>query len=131
MFPRRGVIEVELLRRYGRVPAGTRAVGWFELTENSGPITTHAFEVHIRVADDPRVVGGKLFFTWKRERIDESYTRMVFYRGRRQTVSAANLFEYVVQNVVRYVEGLDTSAKHQRFRVVRAVWQDGAAGSAP
>jgi hypothetical protein len=125
MFPRRGVIEVELLRRYGRTPAGSLAVGWFEVAEApDSSFFTHVYDLRIQIADDPRTIGGKLYFIWKPRRLDEPYTRDVFHRGTRSVVTAADIFEYVVQGVVRYIEGLDTSAKHQRFRVVRAVWQD-------
>src|SRR5262249_28224028 len=88
---------------------------------------THVYDLQLQIADDPRVLGGKLYFTWKPERIDEPYTQVVFHRGTCSTVTAADIFEYVTQGVVRYIEGLDTSAKYQRFRVVRAVWQDGVA----
>jgi hypothetical protein len=129
MFSRRGVIEVELLRRYGRTPAGTRAVGWFTVSESPGPYMTHVWEVRIRVPGDPRVVGCQCYFPWQQERIDSLYTVGIFYRGAHQTVSAAGLFDYVAQDVVRFVEGLDTSTKQQRFKVVCAAWDDQSVGA--
>jgi hypothetical protein len=131
MFPRQGVIEIELLRRYGRTPAGTRATGWFELAESAGPCTTHCWEVQIRIADDPRPVNGTLYFPWPRARIDDSYTRPVFYRGACQTVTAADLFEYAAQDIIRFVEVQDTPAKHQRFRVVRLEWREAGVPDRP
>src|SRR5262245_45669451 len=64
MLPRRGVIEIELLRRYGRTPPGTCAVGWFKVSATGYTYFTHLREIHIRVADDPRVVGGPCWFPW-------------------------------------------------------------------
>jgi len=116
MLPRRGVIEIELLRRYGRTPAGTRAVGWFEVSETGEVYFTHMREVHIRVADDPRVVGGPAWFPWPRE------------PGVSPAASEARLLERVLWDVVRSVEERQTKTKHQRFRVVRAEWEDGPAG---
>ena len=112
MLPRRGVIEIELLRRYGRTPAGTRAVGWFKVSATGEDYFTHVWEVRIQVADDPRVVGGPGWFPWAPP------------HGTSRAASEAGLLEYVLQKVVRSVEERRTAAKHQRFRVVHAAWQD-------
>jgi hypothetical protein len=124
MFPRKGTIEVETLRRYGRTPAGTRAVGWFKVSENSDRYMTHKWEVRIRIGADPRVVRCQCYFPWHHKRIDEPHTYGVFHRGKHLTFSATDLFDWVVQDVVRFVESLNTGAKNQRFRVIRATWQD-------
>lgn len=114
MLPRRGVIEVELLRRYGRTPAGTRAVGWFEVSENPHVYFTHLRELHITVADEPRTVGGKAWFPWAPP------------PGTTAAASLAGLLDRVLRDVVSRIEEERTSAKHQRFRVVRAEWEDQA-----
>lgn len=113
VLPRRGVIEIELLRRYGRTPAGTRAVGWFEVSEHPHVYFTHQRELHIPVADEPRAVGGKAWFPWAPA------------PGTTPAASAAGLLERVLKEVVSRVEEERTSAKHRRFRVVRAEWLDG------
>jgi hypothetical protein len=113
MLPRRGVIEIELLRRYGRTPAGIRAVGWFKVSATGEDYFTHVWEVRIRVADDPRVVGAQCWFQWAPP------------RGTSRAASEAGLLERVLREVVRDVEERRTAAKHQRFRVVHAAWQDG------
>src|SRR5262245_66447741 len=64
MLPRRGVIEIELLRRYGRTPPGTRAVGWVPVSKNDDDYFTHVREIHIQVGDDPRAVGGPWWVPW-------------------------------------------------------------------
>jgi hypothetical protein len=111
VLPRRGVIEIELLRRYGRTPAGTRAVGWFEVSEFPHVYFNHQLELHIQVADEPRVVGGTGWLTW------------VPPPGMLPEAAEAALLQRVLHDVVSLVEEQQTSAKHQRFRVVRAEWQ--------
>jgi hypothetical protein len=112
MLPRRGVIEIELLRRYGRAPAGTRAVGWFEVSEHPHVYFTHVRELYIKVTDDPRTVGGKAWFPWAPP------------PGTPAADSFAGLLDRVLRDVVSRVEEERTSANHQRFRVVRAEWED-------
>src|SRR4051794_9377820 len=112
MLPRRGTIEIELLRRYGRAAAGTRAAGWVTLSENDHPYFTHVRELHIRVSDDPRVVGGPRYFPWAPP------------PGASPADAEARLLDQVLREVVSRVEEERTPAKHQRFRVVRAEWQD-------
>jgi hypothetical protein len=114
VLPRRGVIEIELLRRYGRTPAGTRAVGWFEVSEFPHVYFNHQRELHIQVDGEPRVIGGAGWFTW------------VPAPGTPPETAEAALLERVLRDVVSLVEEQQTSAKHQRFRVVRAEWQDGS-----
>src|SRR5262245_9254731 len=106
MLPRRGVIEVELLRRYGRVPVGTRAVGWFEPTETPGPYMTHRYRIHLPIADDPRLVTTQVYFPWTHQP-GEPYRYAVTYRGAGMIVTAADLFEKVLQDIVRDIEGMD------------------------
>jgi hypothetical protein len=65
-------------------------------------------EIHIRIADDPRVVGGPAWFPWPPE------------RGLSPAASEARLLEHVLHEVVRSVEERQTEAKQQRFRVIRA-----------
>jgi hypothetical protein len=75
-------------------------------------------KIHIRIADDPRVVRGELHFPWG---VARGYPE----------ASEDELLAHVLREVVRSVEGHQTGAKHQRFRVVRVAWQDGAGGAGP
>src|SRR5262249_22796930 len=93
-----------------RTPPGTRAVGWFTVSKNDDDYFTHVREIHIQVGDDPRAVGGPCWFPW--------------FPPRGSSRSEAALLEYVLQEVIKSVEERKTAAGHQRFRVVRAAWQD-------
>src|SRR5262245_51645141 len=103
MLPRRGVIEIELLRRYARTPAGTRAAGWFPVSKNDNDYFTHGRRLRIQIADAPRVVDLPCWFPWTPPRGSPR--------------SEAALLEYVLRGVVESIEERKTGAGHQRFRV--------------
>jgi hypothetical protein len=116
---RKGVLEVETLRRYGRMPAGTRARGWFRLT---GPLQDGWYGVRgkFRVGDDPRVVQVYVDFMWDGAP-DEKVTRGVMRHGKHEWVKV-DLMGNALRTVVESVEGRKTSTGNQRFRVIRAEW---------
>jgi hypothetical protein len=122
-LPRRGTVEIETLRRYGRVPVGTRAVGWFVLSVDAGPYLNHCLEYRIQVGEDARLVGGSLYFSWDRG-VDESDTWGMFHRGAWVQFHAADLFDATIQHLTHLIEDQSTSAGHQRFHVIRAEWQE-------
>ena len=58
MKPRRGTVEIETLRRYGRAPAGTRARGSVVLSHSEGMPLPYSIEFRIRNGDDQQILDG-------------------------------------------------------------------------
>lgn len=103
VLPRKGSLEVETLRRHGRVPAGTRSIGWFKLIWSNG-LDAYQVKYRFRVGDDPRVMDGLIIFCTDLPR-------------------PPTLWEYIRQDLVESIETRKTGRGNQRFRVVRAEWQ--------
>jgi hypothetical protein len=100
------VVEVETLRRWGRVPIGTRAVGQIVLVQHdfsSSPWVQYT----IQIGEDPRKICASV--------------PIGTFEG--------NLPEYALSRVVDALEGEDTPSGYQRFRVIRAEWTDAPAGA--
>jgi hypothetical protein len=126
--PRHGIVEIETLRRFGRLPAGTRAEGPFAfcdaLTRRPAP-RWQILLAEIRVGSDPRPVrvnvssdflsGGGGPRAWY------AMHRRVMHR-----FHAPDLPSYIVQELTHYLEDRSTSTGAQRFKVVRAEWLDDA-----
>jgi hypothetical protein len=117
-----GVVEVETLRRYGRVPIGTRAHGSFVLTRWDS--TTYWVDYTLRIGDDPREIGANclinVFHGGSKEIVRLSrYVRGVLTRFE------GNLADYAISRVVDSLEEMNTPSGYQRFRVVRAEWSGG------
>jgi len=127
-LPRHGIVEIETLRRYGRVPAGTRAVGSFALWGRPVQPGQRRFEVlltEISVGDDPRVVRLCVSSDFT-ARGDRPRTWSMMHRGKMHEFHAADLSVYLLQELTLALESQSTSTGAQRFRVVRAEWQDDA-----
>jgi hypothetical protein len=127
-LPRHGIVEIETLRRYGRVPIGTRAVGSFALWGKPVPPGHRRFEflqTHIQVGDDPRIVMMNSISDWT-AREDRPHTWHTMHRKKMQAFHAADLSGHLLQSVTNYLEGLSTGTGQQRFKVVRIEWQDEA-----
>ena len=119
---RQGVVEVETLRPYGRVPIGTRAEFPFFLVKHDA--TDYWVRYTLRIGEDPREIGM-------------SCQVNVFIGGGEETVRLSrhvrgvwkpfegNLAEYALARVVDSLEEMTTPSGYQRFRVVRAEWSDG------
>jgi hypothetical protein len=115
------VVEVETLRRFGRVPIGTRAEFPFFLVEYD----TAGYWVNytIRVGEGPRGIGVScginLFPRGGKKTIRVSrYVRGVLKRFE------GNLADYALALVVDSLEEMNTRSGYQRFRVIRAEWSD-------
>lgn len=127
-LPRHGVVEIETLRRYGRVPAGTRAEGSFAFCggpKRPGGPRSQLLLAEIRVGTDPRPVrvsvsgdflaGGDGPRTW-----------YAMHRRAMQEFHAADFPGYILTELTHYLEDQSTSTGAQRFKVVRAEWRDDA-----
>lgn len=123
MLPRRGVVEIETLRRYGKIPIGTKAEGWFELAENSHDYLAHSLSYRVQIGDDPRTIGSVLYFHWGRD-TDEPSEFYQYHQKECRQFFAANLFDYAILKIQLLIEDQCTSSGYQRFRMVRAEWQD-------
>ncbi len=102
-----------------KLPAGQRAVGWFKLRSTPEGSLHREFELCNPIGEDPRAVAMECHFSWDRPD-DQPASYGISFRGARISVRVADLYDEVVHSVTRYVEGLDTSTKRQRFRVMRA-----------
>src|SRR5262245_56506566 len=121
MTPRKGIVEIETLRRYGRVRVGTRAEGSFVLAPPEGKSTWYSLTIRILIADDPRPVGPVLYFPWP-AKLDDPRTWWQSHRGSSREVKARDFWDGVIQKLILMLEDESTSQGHQRFRVVRAEW---------
>jgi len=124
MLLRRGVIEVETLRRYGRVPPGTRARGSLTLSRTGSSYLGYCLKIHIQVGSDPRPVGCEIHFEWDRAE-SVPLTWWTAFRGGCVKVEARDLFDGAIQQATLHIEDQSTRKGHQRFRVTRAEWQGG------
>jgi hypothetical protein len=118
-------VEIETLRRYGRVPVGTRAAGKFTLGDSGSRYLSRVLKFSIRVGSDSRKVAAELHFGWDGDE-DAVQTAGHFFRGKHITVTAHGLLEYAVQSLTREIEGRNTSGGHQHFKVIRAAWVEEA-----
>jgi hypothetical protein len=125
-LPRHGIVNIETLRRFGRVPVGTRAEGSFALCDALTRRPAPRWQIllaEIRVGSDPRPVrvnvsgdflsGGDGPRTW-----------YAMHRRVMQQFHAPDFPSYIVQVLTHYLEDKSTSTGAQRFKVVRAVWLD-------
>jgi hypothetical protein len=124
---RRGVVEVEALRRWGREPIGTRAVGQVVLIQHdfsSSPWVQYT----LQIGKDPRTICASCLINVFTRGGDEVIRLSRYVRGV-LTPFEGNLSEYALSRVVDALEGEDTPSGYQRFRVIRAEWTDALAGS--
>jgi hypothetical protein len=124
---RRGVVEVETLRRWGRVPIGTRAVGQIVLVQHdasSSPWVRYTFQI----GGDPRMICASCLINMFTRGSDEVIRLSRYVRGV-LTPFEGNLYDYALSRVVDALEGENTPSGYQRFRVLRAEWTDAPADS--
>jgi hypothetical protein len=127
-LPRHGVVEIETLRRYGRVPVGVRAAGAFAFCEMLTRRPAPRWQIllaEVRVGPDPRPVrvnvsgdflsGGDGPRTW-----------YAMHRRVIQQFHAADSSDYILRQLTHYIEDKSTGTGAQRFRVVQAEWLDDA-----
>ena len=121
---RRGIVEIETLRRYGRIPPGTRVRGAVVLTRRTDPSCLgYGLKVRLEVKDDPRPVAFDLDFDWDRGE-DEPATWWEFFRGKHTRIQADNLLDAAGKHLTHEIESRNTGTDHQRFRVIRVEWKD-------
>jgi hypothetical protein len=116
---REGVVEIETLRRFGRVPVGTRADCPISLVKYD--VRTYWVHCTIRIADDPREMGISCMFNWGNEKTMrvQRHVRGVWKRF------VGSMADYALSSIVDAVEGMNTKSGYQRFRVIRAQWNQG------
>jgi hypothetical protein len=117
-----GVVEVETLRRYGRVPVGTRAV--FPIVLVKEDATHYHAQCTIRVGEDPRETTFICLISGITGGSEETIRLSRYVRGVLKPFEG-NLAAYALSQVVDALEEMNTRSGHQRFRVVRAEWNDG------
>ena len=125
-IPRHGVVEIETLRRYGRVPVGTRGVGTFALWAKPTPPGQRRFEflqAFVQVGDDPRIVGMNLIGDFTSDG-DGARTWHTSHRRKIQAFHAEDLSGYLFQTVTNHFEDESNGTGAQRFKVVRIEWRD-------
>jgi hypothetical protein len=123
---RRGVVEVETLRRWGRVPIGTRAVGQIALVQHDASSSPWV-QYRLQIGSDPRQICASCLINVFARGGDEVIRLSRYVRGV-LTPFEGNLPEYALSCVVDSLEGQDTPSGYQRFRVIRAEWTDAPAG---
>ncbi len=124
MLLRHGNIEIETLRRYGRVPPGTRAQGVLTLSRTDSPHLGYCLKVRICVGADPRPIEVEMHFGWEKSE-EEPRTWWQTFRGVSTKVQASDLFDGALKKATLFVEGESTSQGYQRFRVTSAEWHNG------
>jgi hypothetical protein len=118
---RRGVVEVETLRRYGHVPVGTRAVLPVSLYKCDA--TRYVAHFPLRIGKDPLKCDVSCLITWGGG--EEETIRMEWnFRGVLKSFEGT-LAEFALLRVVEGLEYDTTRSGHQRFRVIRAEWNEG------
>jgi hypothetical protein len=123
-LPCHGVVVIETLRRYWRVPVGTRATGEFAFWVRPGEPPHHQeFQVRVRVGDDPRPVTVDCLADFTSNRTWPMPV-MRMYRKAYQTYVAADLSAYLLQTVTDALENLSTGTGAQRFRVIEVEWRN-------
>lgn len=118
---RQGVVEIETLRRYGRVPIGTRAEFPIFLVKHDAGY--YWAQYTLRIGEDPREIGvscGINVFTGGGE---ETIRLSRYVRGVLKPFEG-NLADYALSRVVDSLEEMNTPSGYQRFRVIRAEWSD-------
>ncbi|HKB35083.1 MAG TPA: hypothetical protein VKD72_01430 [Gemmataceae bacterium] len=115
----RGIVEIETLRRYGRVPPGTRAQGSFTLARIRGPLG-NCLKFQIRIGDDPRKVARTIYFDWS----SQGKVRMGWWHRGAHKSAEVDLKEWALIQVSDEIEEMNTSKGHQRFCVIRVEWVD-------
>lgn len=116
---RQGIVEIETLRRYGRVPIGTHARGPMILEKYDK--ASYWVSYTISIADDPRklkVSCGINVFSGKPGEV----VRLKRYVRGVLTPFEGTLEEYAVASVTDSLVEMNTPGGYQRFRVVRAEW---------
>ena len=124
-LPRRGIVEIETLRRYGRVPAGTRAEGSFALCEGPKRPGVPRFQIllaEIPVGADPRPVRVNVSGDFLASG-DGPRTWYAMHRRAMQEFHAPDFPGYILTELAHYLEDKSTSTGAQRFKVVRAEWR--------
>src|SRR5262249_35174591 len=116
---RRGVVEVETLRRYGHVPVGTRAVLPVSLYQRDA--TNYVAHYPLRIGKDRRKCDVSCLITWG----GEETTRMERYVQGVLKPFEGTLADLALLRVVEGLEAWKTRSGHQRFRVIRAGWNEG------
>lgn len=141
---RRGVVEIETLRRYGlRVPVGTRAVLSVSLYKHEVTRYTPYFRLRVGAGGDMcdvpvnysahfplsfgKGLGGcdvncNIPWGW-----GERETIQMEWKDRRGALKPfeGTLAEFALLRVVETLEQEETRGGHPRFRVIRAEWTDG------
>jgi hypothetical protein len=142
---RRGVVEIETLRRYGRsghVPVGTRAVLPVSLykcpnpdhlpalprlvlpvSSFKGDATEYSAHFPLIIGDDCSGGDWNVIIPWGGD--EEETIRMVWTFGGVSKPFEGALAEFALMRVVETLEYAKTQNGHQRFRVIRAEWAHG------
>jgi hypothetical protein len=126
IWTRRGVAEIELLRRYGRLKVGTLATITFRLefkevvVMEGKDVGQYELIVDGRVADDPRRIQSYQSIGW-----GFNTTSWFFMSSRTERIRfEGDVFDYALLTVRHGLERRDTESKQQRFRVVEVRWED-------
>jgi hypothetical protein len=126
IWTRRGVAEIELLRRYGRLKVGTRATIPFRLefkeivVMEGKDVGQYELIIDGHVANDPRRLLSYKPIGWLFNK-----TNWFFIPRRGESFRfQGDVFDYALVSAETSLESRTTDSKQQRFRVLSVTWQD-------